>query len=435
MRGDVPRLTSTHLKFSPTYMDRRHFIRVLAALIILAPLSVWANGVDSQVEPVSARLANKGEPLYRHFCAHCHGVHGDGDGYNAENLDKDPAELSDAEFLAKRSNERLFRVVQRGGRAVKKSNLMPSFGQTLSEEEIWSLVAYIRVLAQDFDHPVHIPKNVNTIRPPKRIDDHASLLNFVKWFREKGKDIKSIQAGEILFKNKLSCFGCHQVEEEGGRVGPDLSRAGFLYNAAWLYFWMRNPQLVRPDTKMPNLGVSPEQAGELASYLKSLQGEDSYLPAEWSAYLEKVGDPESGARLFFDVDGAANCAKCHSIKGDPAGVGPDLRFAGSSRTREFLLESILNPRAVITAGYASVLILTKQGKFLTGIKFNEDDGELEIVNKEGEHIHVLKNNIKKFKTQKISIMPGNFKDLLSVQNIRDLLAFLQTLKVPDFPTP
>ena len=95
--------------------------------------------------PSSVFLA-KGKNLFLKYCAHCHGNQGDGDGFNAEFLDKDPAELSDPKFQAERSNEKLFRVISEGGAKVKKSHLMPAFGFTLSEEEIWTLVAFIRYL-------------------------------------------------------------------------------------------------------------------------------------------------------------------------------------------------------------------------------------------------------------------------------------------------
>ncbi|MEE8260526.1 MAG: Triheme cytochrome c, partial [Nitrospinaceae bacterium] len=110
-------------------------------------------------------------------------------------------------------------------------------------------------------------------------------------------------------------------------------------------------------------------------------------------------------------------------------VGPQLSFVGTSRTQAFLLESILNPKAVITSGYSSILILTKKGKFITGVKMNEDDSSIDLMDKEGKALHIPKDDIKKYKTQKISIMPGNFKDILSQDEVRHLLAYLGTLKL------
>jgi putative heme-binding domain-containing protein len=117
------------------------------------------------------------------------------------------------------------------------------------------------------------------------------------------------------------------------------------------------------------------------------------------------------------------------VKGQGGERGPQLSFVGTSRTRAFLLESILNPKVVITSGYSSILILTKKGKFITGVKLNEDDSFIDLMDKEGNALHVSKNEIKKYKTQKISIMPGNFKDILTQDEVRHLLAYLGTLKI------
>ena len=117
------------------------------------------------------------------------------------------------------------------------------------------------------------------------------------------------------------------------------------------------------------------------------------------------------------------------MNGQGGKVGPQLSFVGTSRTEAFLLESILNPKAVITSGYSSMLILTKKGKFITGVKRNEDDSSIDLMDKEGNALHIPKDEIKKYKAQKISIMPGNFKDILTKNEVRHLLAYLGTLKI------
>ena len=115
-------------------------------------------------ETASSVFLDKGKKLFLNYCAHCHGNKGDGDGFNAEFLDKDPAQLSDLNFQAKRSNERLFRVINDGGAKVKKSHLMPAFGHTLSEEEIWALVAFVRYLGNNQSF-VDVPTGVKLERP------------------------------------------------------------------------------------------------------------------------------------------------------------------------------------------------------------------------------------------------------------------------------
>jgi len=256
------------------------------------------------------------------------------------------------------------------------------------------------------------------------------LSVFSDWYSKNGHDASLIDQGEKLFRKKKSCFACHQLEEdEGGLVGPDLSRAGFSYTPEWIFTWLGNPQRIKPQSKMPNLGLSNEECRAITAFLSSLKGEG--LKKKWNAYLTASGDPVKGKKLFFDSEGKANCGKCHAVNGQGGKVGPQLSFVGTSRTQAFLLESILNPKAVITSGYSSVLILTKKGKFITGVKLNEDDSSIDLMDKEGNALHIAKDDIKKFKTQKISIMPGNFKDILTQDDIRNLLAYLGTLKTPN----
>ncbi len=376
----------------------------------------------------SEGMVKNGKVLFLYYCSHCHGTEGDGEGFNAEFLEKEPAELSDPEFLKKKNNEQLYRVIDQGGAALRKSHLMPVFGHTLSEYEIWSLVAFLRELAQDKSHPLILPEKLNQERPKAPSMTLQKVKTFSDWMAGEGGKADSISAGEKLFMKKKSCFACHQIDGEGGKIGPDLSRAGFYYSPEWNFSWMSNPQEFKPGVKMPTLGVSLEEAGMIASYLNTLKADKDF--EKWKSYLQPQGDPENGKKLFFDPNGKVTCSKCHQVEKEGGNVGPNLSFIGTSRKAEFLLESILDPKAVITSGYATILILTKGRKFITGIKKNEDTNSIEVINKDGKLLKINKDDIKKFKIQKISTMPANFKDLLEVQEVADILAYLKTLTLP-----
>jgi hypothetical protein len=49
------------------------------------------------------------------------------------------------------------------------------------------------------------------------------------------------------------------------------------------------------------------------------------------------------------------------------------------------------------------------------------------MDKDGRALHIAKGDIKKFKAQKISLMPGNFGELLTVEEARNIFAYLATL--------
>jgi cytochrome c oxidase cbb3-type subunit III len=88
--------------------------------------------------------------LYQQHCAACHGNSGAGDGWNAQYLDRPPARHSDARTMSARTDDRLFDAIHAGGAIMGGSARMPPFGQTLSGQEIRSLVAYIRELCHCF---------------------------------------------------------------------------------------------------------------------------------------------------------------------------------------------------------------------------------------------------------------------------------------------
>jgi len=416
-------------------MFMKIFVTVFFLIALVFPLPPgFADSTDaSAVSSGNGHFLAQGESLFLHYCSHCHGLKGEGDGYNAEFLEKEPADLSDPEFMNKKKDGQIFRVIQKGGVGVHKSYLMPVFGHTLSEEEIWSLVSYVRTLSGNAADSVSIPKTVSRDKPKMFKPTHKDIFNFSAWF-SRGQEQGLIDDGEKLFRKKKSCLACHQVGEDGGHVGPNLTRAGFLYPPEWLYVWLENPQNEKPKTKMPNLGLNDSEVKAVIAFLTSLKGGVGEFPEEWLTYLAVKGDAENGKRLFYDPKSNANCVKCHSINKKGGVVGPDLGFVGSARTLPFLLESILDPNKVITVGFAKVTLLFKekyQGKrTLTGSLVNEDESSLDLMDKDGKAHHFAKDRIMKVLPRPSEMAQGRFKKKLSVEEIRDILAFLETLEWP-----
>jgi len=88
------------------------------------------------------------EALYRRHCSHCHGLTGGGDGYNAPFLPVPPTAHADSAYMSTRFDDTLFDGIHAGGRILDRSHRMPSFGQTLSPEEIRALVGQMRRLCR-----------------------------------------------------------------------------------------------------------------------------------------------------------------------------------------------------------------------------------------------------------------------------------------------
>lgn len=85
-----------------------------------------------------------GEDLYKTYCWQCHGINADGMGVNIPDMSVQPRDHSDTKKMAARSDEELYKVIKEGGPAIDKSTLMPGWGDVLSEEEIQSLVRYLK---------------------------------------------------------------------------------------------------------------------------------------------------------------------------------------------------------------------------------------------------------------------------------------------------
>jgi len=90
----------------------------------------------------------KVETTYNANCAPCHGILGDGSGFNATNLSVSPGNFTDGETIGLRSDNTLFDTIYGGGKIMNKSHFMPPWGQKLSRHEIVEYVSQIRKFCQ-----------------------------------------------------------------------------------------------------------------------------------------------------------------------------------------------------------------------------------------------------------------------------------------------
>lgn len=86
------------------------------------------------------------ESIYLSKCASCHGVKGNGDGFNAAFLPTPPTNHADSKHMSSRPDDTLFDGVYAGGYILNKSHTMPPWGNALTSIEIQGLVKYMREL-------------------------------------------------------------------------------------------------------------------------------------------------------------------------------------------------------------------------------------------------------------------------------------------------
>ncbi len=85
-------------------------------------------------------------------------------------------------------------------------------------------------------------------------------------------DPKLVQVGAKLFQNETNgCLGCHTMNGEGGKVGPNLTHeARRQAEIEWHIAHLKNPQEMQPGSAMPSYDkLRPEELKALAAYLST----------------------------------------------------------------------------------------------------------------------------------------------------------------------
>ncbi len=85
-----------------------------------------------------------GKKIFNQNCVVCHGVNGQGDGPAAAGLNPKPANFSDPARQAVMTEAKQVHVVTNGGASEKLSATMPPFGDSLTDQQIRDVVAFVR---------------------------------------------------------------------------------------------------------------------------------------------------------------------------------------------------------------------------------------------------------------------------------------------------
>ena len=147
---------------------------------------------------------------------------------------------------------------------------------------------------------------------------------------------------------------------------------------------------------------------------------------------------ENGQRLFE----LATCASCHRMGESGGPLGPELtdvagRLAQAGpEPRLRLLEEILHPSRQIADRYRTIVIGTLDGKQLSGIVVeNEVEGYRLVNNPQTPRtsIFIPRSEIERIDQTQISLMPAGLLSTFTLEDIMDLLAYLEAGGKKDHP--
>ncbi|RZS96487.1 c-type cytochrome [Cecembia calidifontis] len=124
---------------------------------------------------------------------------------------------------------------------------------------------------------------------------------------------------------------------------------------------------------------------------------------------------------------ATLCQSCHSMQGEGGAVGPDLTQLGTRFSPKDILESIINPNAVISDQYASTIFYLKDGSSVLGKLTNEDREKYYISQNpfDSQNLREIpKIQVTSKKLSEISIMMPGLINRLNEEELKDLMAYL-----------
>jgi quinoprotein glucose dehydrogenase len=188
------------------------------------------------------------------------------------------------------------------------------------------------------------------------------------------------------------------------------------------------PRLLRLETVEVASAVAPDSediAQRLAAWQDSVKEEPL---AEYAVTLEG-GDAKKGGDLVH-YHAAAQCLRCHGLYGSGGNAGPNLGGIGERESKEFILESIINPGAKVADGWGIVSLTLSDGSNVSGTLITEDEESLIVL--VGDNKTVVQRASIREQVGPVSAMPP-MGALLSKAEIRDILAFLAEQKKPYTP--
>ncbi len=209
-----------------------------------------------------------------------------------------------------------------------------------------------------------------------------------------------VAAGKtILQSDRAQCLTCHALGEDPKARCPNLQGLGeqaagrtSLSAAEYLVQSVYDPNAFIvsgfPKNQMtpvnrPPIALSDEEILAVTAYLNSLGGdtdegfvellrqaqgrEDLITPTEGADEVNLPifpGNVEAGLKIFQEDKQA--CSKCHRVGTEGAEVGPELTAIGASQSGEYILESLIDPSAVIVKGYKQLIVLLDDGSDVRG---------------------------------------------------------------------
>ena len=137
-----------------------------------------------------------------------------------------------------------------------------------------------------------------------------------------------------------------------------------------------------------------------------------------------AGDPSSTNANHGKAIFQKNCSSCHVLFGEGRQVGPDL--TGAQRTDlDYVLINVMDPSALVGHAYRVTIIELKDGRVINGIVKAEDSSTITLQTAT-DRLVIAVQDVAERQQQSVSMMPEGLLNRLSIQDVRDLVKYLNS---------
>ncbi len=137
----------------------------------------------------------------------------------------------------------------------------------------------------------------------------------------------------------------------------------------------------------------------------------------------KNRDFAQGRKVFS----AAACFTCHRFGNAGGMTGPDLTLAGGRYSPHDFLDQIINPSKVINEQFAPIIVTKNNGDVFTGVVVNLGGDRVSIntdLSDPSQQVSIDRKEVKSIELSKISPMPPMLLNMLTQDEILDLVAYV-----------
>lgn len=134
--------------------------------------------------------------------------------------------------------------------------------------------------------------------------------------------------------------------------------------------------------------------------------------------LTLAGDAARGKAVHEKI-----CASCHRMGDKGFEIGPNL-YAAANRGAESLLLNILDPNREVNPQYLAYVIVTNEGRVITGMITAETPTSLTLIKPGGEKEILNRSHIEEMRSTGKSLMPEGLEQQMDKQAVADLIAFM-----------